>query len=169
MLLSELIQPDLIKLGMEAHNKWDAIEELIDHLITAHELRMTNRQEVLDAVFARERSLSTGLEHSLAVPHGAVDCVSDILAGIGISDDGIPFESLDGKPARLVVLLIIPKGAFQRHVRTLAGIARLARNQDLRERILDAKSEDDVMNVIYELETTEESEKTPDPHDTMPD
>jgi len=158
MLLSELIQPDLIKLNMEARNKWDAIEELIDHLISAHELRMTNRQEVVDAVFAREHSLSTGLEHSLAVPHGAVDCVNDILAGIGISNEGIPFESMDGKPARLIVLLVIPKGAFQRHVRTLAGIARLARNQHLRERILSAQSEDEVMDVIFELEASEEAE-----------
>ncbi len=120
MLLSELIQPDLIKLNMEARNKWDAIEELIDHLISAHELRMTNRQEVVDAVFAREHSLSTGLEHSLAVPHGAVDCVNDILA----------------------------------------GIARLARNQHLRERILSAQSEDEVMDVIFELEASEEAEES---------
>ena len=168
MILSELIQPDLIKLGMEAHTKWGAIEELIDHLISAHELRMTNRQEVVDSVFAREQSLSTGLEHGLAVPHGAVDCVHEILACIGISNDGIPFESIDGKPARLVVLLVIPKGAFQRHVRTLAGIARLARNQKLRERILAAKTEDDVMDVIIELETSEEAAKGSDSQDLAP-
>ncbi|HUX14376.1 MAG TPA: PTS sugar transporter subunit IIA [Spirochaetia bacterium] len=157
MLLSELIQPDLIRLNMEAADKWEAIEELVDHLIGAHELRLTNRQEVVDSLFARERSLSTGLEHGLAVPHGSVDCVSDILAAIGLSRRGIPFESLDGKPARLIVLLVIPKGAFQRHVRTLAGIARLALNQVLRERILDAKSEQEVMDVIFELESAEES------------
>jgi len=142
---------------MEAADKWEAIEELVDHLIGAHELRLTNRQEVVDSLFARERSLSTGLEHGLAVPHGSVDCVSDILAAIGLSRRGIPFESLDGKPARLIVLLVIPKGAFQRHVRTLAGIARLALNQVLRERILDAKSEQEVMDVIFELESAEES------------
>ena len=157
MLLSELIQPDLVRLHMEAVDKWEAIEELVDHLISAHELRLTNRQEVIDSLFARERSLSTGLEHGLAVPHGSVDCVSDILAVIGIAPRGIPFESLDGKPARLIVLLVIPKGAFQRHVRTLAGIARLALNQELRERILSAKSEQEVMDVIFELETAEEA------------
>jgi len=160
VLLSELIQQDLVKLDMEATDKWEAIEELVDHLISAHELRLTNRQEVIDAIFARERSLSTGLEHSLAVPHGSVDCVNDILAVIGISRRGIPFESLDGKPARLVVLLVIPKGAFQRHVRTLAGIARLALNQELRERILNAESEEQVMDVIFQLESAEEAEKS---------
>ena len=73
MLLSEMIQPDVIKVGLEATNKWEAIEELTDLLIAAHELRMTDRTEVLEAINTRERSLSTGLEHGLAVPHGAVN------------------------------------------------------------------------------------------------
>ena len=155
MLLSELIQEDLIKLELEATNKWDAIEELIDLLISAHELRLTNRSEVVDAIFAREKSLSTGLEHALAVPHGAVDCVGDILAAVGLSRLGIPFDSLDGQPARLVVLLVIPRGAAQRHVRTLAGIARLASNPELRSKILDSESATDILDAIYLLEQEE--------------
>jgi len=159
MLLSELIQPEVVKLDLEAPDKWAAIEELVDHLITNHELRLSDRQEVIDSVFSRERSLSTGLEHGLAVPHGAVDCVNDILACVGISRKGIPFESHDGKPARLVVLLVIPKGAFQQHVRTLAGIARLASNQAFRERILAASNVDEVMEVVFELEAGAENRR----------
>lgn len=152
MLLSELIQEDLVKMNLEARNKWDAIEELVDLLVGAHELRLANRAEVLDTVFAREKSLSTGLEHGLAVPHGAVECVGDILAAVGLSAGGIPFDSLDGAPARLVVLLVIPRGAAQRHVRTLAGIARLASNQGLRNRILDAQTPAEILEAIYLLE-----------------
>lgn len=156
MLLSEMVQEDLIKVGLEATTKWEAIEELIDLLIAQHELRLSDRSEVIDAIFTREKSLSTGLEHGLAVPHGSVDCVSEIVATMGISN-GLPFDSVDGKPAQLVVLLVIPKGKFQRHVRTLAGIARLARNQKLRERIYGAKSPTEVVEAIYEFESSEES------------
>jgi mannitol/fructose-specific phosphotransferase system IIA component (Ntr-type) len=144
---------------MEASDKWQAIDELIDHLITVHEIRYTDRQDVHDAVVARERSLSTGLEFGVAVPHGSVDCVSDIVACIGISRDGIEFESRDGKPARIIVLLVIPAGGFKRHVRTLAGIARLAMNANLRNKILNAGSPDDVMEAILTLETIEESQQ----------
>ncbi len=158
MLLSELIQCDMIKLDMEAADKWSAIEELVDRLIAVHELRLGDRQEVLDAVFARERSLSTGLEHFLAVPHGAGDFVKDIVGCIGISRRGIPFDSLDGKDARLIVLLLIPKDAFQRHVRTLAGIARLARNQKYRDKLLAASDPDEAMDAIIQLEIYEESQ-----------
>lgn len=156
VLLSEMVQEDLVKVGLEATNKWEAIEELIDLLIAQHELRLNDRSEVIDAIFTREKSLSTGLEHGLAVPHGSVDCVSEIVATMGTSK-GVPFDSVDGNPAQLVVLLVIPKGKFQRHVRTLAGIARLARNQKLRERIYSAQSPMEVVEAIYEFESTEES------------
>ena len=159
MLLSELIQEDLIKLRLEATNKWDAIEELVDLLISAHELRLTNRVEVVDSLFARERSLSTGLEHGLAVPHGAVDCAGDILAAVGLSQKGIPFDSLDGQPARLIVLLVIPRGAAQRHVKTLAGIARLASSPEMRAKILGAETATDILEAIYLLEEREEGFK----------
>jgi mannitol/fructose-specific phosphotransferase system IIA component (Ntr-type) len=155
VLLSEMIQPDVIKVGLEATNKWEAIEELTDLLIAAHELRMTDRTEVLEAINTREGSLSTGLEHGLAVPHGAVTCVGDIVASLGVSRRGIPFESMDGQPARLVVLLVIPKGSFQRHVRTLAGIARLAGNRELREKIYNAEDADRVMEAIFALEASQ--------------
>ena len=157
MILSELIQHDLIKLTMEATNKWEAIDELIDHLITVHEIRYVDRQHVHDAVFAREQSLSTGLEFGFAVPHATVDCVRETVACVGIAKDGIPFDSRDGKPARLIVLLVIPNGAFQRHVRTLAGIARLAMNEAFRERIIAAEDEDEVIDAILEQESKEES------------
>jgi len=152
VLLSELIQEDLILTGMEAADKWEAIEVLTDLLVASHEIRLIDRGEVLAAVNARERSLSTGLGQGLAVPHGSVECVSDIIACLGVSRDGIPFESLDGQPANLVVLLVIPKGTFQRHVRTLAAVARLASNLELRRRIIEARSPREVMEAIQELE-----------------
>jgi mannitol/fructose-specific phosphotransferase system IIA component (Ntr-type) len=152
VLLSELIQEDMIKIGLEAMDKWEAIPELVDLLVAAHEIRFSDRDAVIEAVFAREKSLSTGLKYGLAVPHGAVDCVEDIVAAMGTSR-GIPFESVDDKPARLVVLLVIPRGSFQRHVRTLAGVSRLATIPELRERLLTASSAADIIEVLHSQES----------------
>jgi mannitol/fructose-specific phosphotransferase system IIA component (Ntr-type) len=154
VLLSELIQEDVIKVGMDARDKWEAIDELVDMLIAAHEIRMADRAAVIDAVRSRERSLSTGLKYGLAVPHGAVDCVKDVIAALGTSLAGIPFESVDDSPARLVVLLVIPRGAFQNHVRTLAGVSRLATSPDVRERILSASTPAGIVEVLHSLEKT---------------
>jgi mannitol/fructose-specific phosphotransferase system IIA component (Ntr-type) len=153
--LTELIREDLVTVDLEATGKWEAIEELIDLLISAHELRLSDRDEAVEAVVAREKSMTTGMEHGLAIPHAAVNCVDDVLAALGISKKGIPFESIDGKPARLVILILIPHGAFQRHVRTLAGIARLGSTPDLRERIFRAESAAEVMQVLRESDYEE--------------
>jgi mannitol/fructose-specific phosphotransferase system IIA component (Ntr-type) len=152
VLLSELIQEDLIKVGLKARDKWNAIQELVEVLVAAHEIRLNDRATVLDAVVARERSFSTGLKNGLAVPHGTVDCVTDIIVALGTSSEGIPFESVDESPARLVILLVIPKGALKQHVRTLAGVSAFGTRPELRERILAASSAQEIMDAIHELE-----------------
>ncbi len=152
MVLSELIQEDVIKVGLDARDKWEAIPELVDLLVAAHEIRREDRETVIEAVLSREKSLSTGLKYGLAVPHGAVDCVQDVVAALGTSA-GIPFETVDDKPARLVVLLVIPRGSFQRHVRTLAGVSRLATIPELRERLVSASSAREIMEVLQTQES----------------
>jgi len=153
MQLTELIREDLIKINLEARDKWEAIEELIDQLISVHELSLMDRNEVVQAVFTREKSMSTGLEHGLAVPHGAIGCVDDLVAALGTTR-GIPFESVDGQPAHLVILLLIPQGTFQRHVRTLAAIARMGSNPEMRQKVFDAQTPAEVMEALRQSDLT---------------
>jgi mannitol/fructose-specific phosphotransferase system IIA component (Ntr-type) len=150
--LSELIQEEVIKVGLTARDKWEAIDELVDLLVAAHEIRLADRPEVIEAVHARERSFSTGLKYGLAVPHGSVACVEEIVAALGTSANGIPFESADGLPARLIIILVLPKGKFEHHVRTLAGVSRLATRPELRERVLSAPTAADLAAVLRDLE-----------------
>jgi mannitol/fructose-specific phosphotransferase system IIA component (Ntr-type) len=152
LLLSELLQLDVIKVGLEARNKEEAIGELVDLLVAAHEIRLHDRPIVLEAVMARERSTSTGLKYGLAVPHGTVDCVTDILAALGTSKAGIPFDSVDGEPAKLLILLVIPRGTFPQHVGTLAGISGLATRTDLQQLVLGAGTAEEVLAAIHEME-----------------
>jgi mannitol/fructose-specific phosphotransferase system IIA component (Ntr-type) len=154
VLLSELIQEDVIKVGLSARDKWEAIDELVDVLVAAHELRLADRMTVIEAVRIRENSFSTGLKYGLAVHHGSVDCVGEILAALGTSAAGIPFESADGQPARLVVLLVIPKGTFQQHVRTLAGVSRLATRPEMREKVLAAATPAELAHAIRDFEVS---------------
>ena len=152
MLLSELIQEEVIKVGLTAQDKWEAIEELVDVLVAAHEIRLADRSEVVEAVGIRERSYSTGLKYGLAVPHGTVECVEEVVAAMGTSSSGIPFESADGLPARLVILLVLPRGKFQHHVRTLAGVSRLATRPELREKVLGSSTAAGIAAAIHDLE-----------------
>ncbi len=153
MRLMDILRESLIKIGIEASNKWDAIDELIDYLITEHEIKITDRETVLRAVVAREKSLSTGMQHGVAIPHGAVDCIDEVVACMGISREGLDFESLDGKPTHFLMLLVIPKNKFQSHVKTLAGIARLLNSDSLRQQLLHSPSGDAAFAIIEEEES----------------
>jgi len=146
--LSELFQEDVIKVGLEARDKWEAIEELVDVLVSAHELRLNDRSAVIDAVNVRERSFSTGLKYGLAIPHGTVECVSELVAAMGTSEAGVPFESADDAPARLVILLLVPKASFQQYVPILAGITGLATAAGLRDALVAARTVSEITKVL---------------------
>ena len=90
--------------------------------------------------------------HPASPRYIAPERVKEIIAALGTSASGIPFESVDDAPARLIILLVIPKGALKQHVRTLAGVSMLATRPDLRERVLAAVSAPDIIAAIAELE-----------------
>jgi PTS system nitrogen regulatory IIA component len=108
---------------LRAHTKAEAIEELLEVLHRAG--GVADLAAAREAVWAREQSLSTGLEHGLAVPHGRTDAVRELVCAIGLSLEGIPFDSSDGEPARIVVLTLSPLSQPTPHVQLIARISQV--------------------------------------------
>jgi mannitol/fructose-specific phosphotransferase system IIA component (Ntr-type) len=127
-----------VVVGLRATTKQEAIDELVDLLVEKGEVAPGDRERVAQAVLERERSRSTGMEHGVALPHGAVDGLDDIAAALGVSSAGIEWKSLDKQPTHLVLLLAIPQNTLQVHVKTLAGIARLLNDDELRRKLRSA-------------------------------
>ena len=152
MLLGEILYPDVVKTTLEAENKYEAIDELVDLLVENHEIPLALREHIVEVIVEREKSLSTGMEYGIALPHGSTDAVDDIIGALGISRRGLPFESLDGQPAHIVILLVLPKNKFQAHVRTLGGIAHLMSNANLRQALKNAPDSQTVLRLIEEEE-----------------
>lgn len=148
MLLREILRPGLIKKPLEADEKFEAIEELVDVLVESHEIPLSLRDHIVEVVTERERSISTGMEHGVALPHGSTAQIDDIVGVLGLAPNGIPFDSIDGSPARIVILLVVPKEKFQAHVRTLAGIAHLLSNASLREALFTVGGEEAILDLI---------------------
>ena len=88
------------------------------------------------------------MEHGIAIPHAAVDCVTEVLAVLGISRVGIPFEALDGQPVRIVVGLVIPRHKKLLHIKTLAEIAKLLAPDGVRRHLLECTSAEQVIAVV---------------------
>ena len=152
MKLSEILSEYEIKIDLEAEDKMESIEELIDLLISEHEISMRDRDEIIDAVITRERSISTGVGEGVAIPHGSIECVDEIVGCIGISPHGIDFDSFDGDPVYIVLLLLVPKTSFGKHIKTLAHIARTLSKPGVRDSIRSAESPGQVFELIETAE-----------------
>lgn len=140
MRLSDLFRVDDVLVHFQPADKWDAIRQLVQHLVDRGRLAPGNGPGIVEAVLARERSMSTGMEHGIAIPHAAVDGVETVLACMGIvaGETGLAFDSIDGRPTRVVVLLVIPRAQKLLHIRTLADIARVLGRDSVREALISA-------------------------------
>src|SRR5690606_38784876 len=110
------------------------------------------RDGVLDELYANEESIGTGMERGIAVPHVATDRVEDVLCALGISRTGIPFRTLDDKAARIVVLLLVPKREYVAQVQAMRAIERLLSKAETIDKILAAKSSQDLYEIIKSAE-----------------
>ena len=142
MQLSELFGPEDFALNIRCADKWDAIRLLVEHIVQRHDLDTEFREKVHTLVLTRERSMSTGMERGIAIPHAAVDQIDDVVACMGIvtRPDGLAFESIDARPARLIVLLVIPRSQKLLHIRTLADVARVLALETVRDALLAART-----------------------------
>jgi mannitol/fructose-specific phosphotransferase system IIA component (Ntr-type) len=152
MRLSDLFSVDDVLVGFRPTDKWDAIRQLVAHLVARGRLDEQAAPGIVEAVQSRERSMSTGMEHGIAIPHAAVDGVQEVLACLGIvaSEDGLAFESIDGRPTRVVVLLVIPRSQKLLHIRTLADIARVLGRDSVREALLSARDAHSAWSALAE-------------------
>ncbi len=151
MKLSELIAPELVLVPFEASDKWQAISMMARAAATAGRLAPEQLPAVDAALLARERSMTTGMECGIAIPHAAVDGPDEVIAVLGVSVAGIPFEALDGEPARLLVCLVIPRAKKLLHIKTLAEIAKLLGRGEVREHLLRSRTPDEVITVVREF------------------
>ncbi len=150
MKLSDLLSEDVIKIPLESTEKEKIIEEMIDLLARAG--KVNDREKILKAVLERERVMSTGVGDGVAIPHGKAEGVKDLAASFGITKQDVDFESLDDKPVRLVFMLVGPPDITGPHLKALSRISRLMHKPDLRARLLEAKTPQEVLKIIGDEE-----------------
>ncbi|MDA3875189.1 MAG: PTS sugar transporter subunit IIA [Kiritimatiellae bacterium] len=149
MNIRKAIHKDSISLSLKARDKNGLIEELVD--LIARTGRIQDRKAVLKCILAREKKMSTGMHHGLAIPHGKSDTVDTLVASVGLVPEGIDFDSQDGQPTRIFILTVSPENRAGPHIQFLAEISRLLNREDFRRQILEATSEEE----LHELLTSE--------------
>jgi len=120
-----------MRVPLQSKDKNAAISELIDLLDQGGLL--TDKAAVSEAVFAREQTRSTGIGSGIAIPHGKCNAVKELVMAIGIGHDPIDFDSIDGNPVSIVILLVSPSTQTGRHIQALATISRLMLDEEFKQ------------------------------------
>ncbi|WP_102263189.1 PTS fructose transporter subunit IIABC [Mesobacillus jeotgali] len=156
MRITELLTRETILLSMSAASKQDAVNELVGMLERAG--KITDRDAFEKAILKREQQSTTGVGDGVAIPHAKTSVVKDATIVFGRSEAGIDYESLDGQPAHLFFMIAAPEGANNTHLEALARLSSILMNAEAREKLLGAKTADDVIEIInsYDQEETEE-------------
>lgn len=150
MKLTDLISPECILAPLKATEKQDVINELVNALAEAGQVSDANA--LMETVWTREQTRTTGIGQGLAIPHGKSDTLKDMAMAIGKPAEPIDFESVDGKPVRLVVLLASRPDQMSDHIQALAKISRLHMDNEFREKIYAANTPEDIYQLLVDNE-----------------
>ena len=146
MTLLDILSEESTIVNLEGETKEDIIKELVDALPQGE--IVGNREQVLQAVLEREQIMSTGIGDGIAIPHGKSDAVASLAAALGTQKRGVDFEALDGEPAYVFFLLVSPANVSGPHIKALARISRLLKNDDFKKKLTAAATSAEILTVI---------------------
>jgi len=150
MKISDILSADVIAVNIEVADKEDGIKRLID--LAAKSNKILDLQKVTRTIFEREKLVSTGVGKGFAIPHGKTDGISDVVAAFAITKDPIDFDSIDGEPVRFIFLLVGKENLLNTHIKLLSRISRLMNKDEFRERLLEAKTPEEVLEIFKDEE-----------------
>lgn len=145
--LSEMITRDRI-VNLKGGTKQDLLKELVDIIATAPEV--TDKNDFYISIMKREKIMSTGIGIGLAVPHVKIDSVKDFVMAIGRKKEGIDFDSLDGKPVYLVIMIGANTEQRDDYLKVLAKISLLLKNPEFRDKMINATNPDEIIEILKE-------------------
>lgn len=148
MNLADILSPDQILPDLQATTRWEAIDELINNLVSTGKIKPEHREAISAVVKKRETSMSTGIGFGIGIPHASTDLIYEVVGSFGRSKKGVNFDALDNQPVNLVMLFLVPQGQFQKHLHTLANIAKLLHNKEFRQALETSPDADAMIKII---------------------
>lgn len=150
MKLYDYIKPEFMNLDLQSMDKKGAIEELAAPLA---EYAQIDRDELVKTLLERERLGSTGIGNGIAIPHGKVQDLKELMIGFGLSSKGVSFESMDDKPAYIFFVIVTPESSTGVHLRVLAKISKILRDKNIRDELMTASKKEAILKLIADNDT----------------
>ncbi|HYO74278.1 MAG TPA: PTS sugar transporter subunit IIA [Archangium sp.] len=148
MRISEFLSPEALIADLQARDKQAVLREMSAVLARAHP--SLKEERLVEVLREREKLGSTGIGEGVAIPHGKLPGLTNLVAAFGVSRQGVDFEAIDGKPTHLFFALVAPENSAGVHLKALARISRLFKNPRFRASILEAASVADIHALIVQ-------------------
>ncbi|KLI28745.1 fructose-specific PTS transporter subunit EIIC [Brachyspira hyodysenteriae] len=145
-MLKDVITLDCINIDLKGKTKMEIIDEMVD--ILYNNGKLNDREKYKQEILKRESQSSTGMEEGIAIPHGKTNAVKIPTVAIGISKQGVDYESLDGKPSHLFFMIAAPENSNDSHIELLSKITTMLLEDDIREALLNVKSKEEVLDIL---------------------
>ncbi len=150
MKISDILNKDVIEVDLDVADKEQAIKKIIE--VATRSGKIIDVAKVTQTIFDREKLVSTGVGKGFAIPHGKTDSIKDVVAAFAITKEPIEFDSIDGEPVSFIFLLIGKESLLNTHIKLLSRISRLMNKEEFREKLSEAKSNDEVLDIFKEEE-----------------
>ena len=152
MILSDNLKKNNILIRVKAKNRWDLIKSMLSLAVKNRSIKKEDEDSIRKALIDREKSMSTGIGKGIAIPHCSTAMVDDVIIVMATSDNGIDFDAIDNMPVNIAILLIVPKNKLTQHIKTLANIAKIMGNDDLRDEVLQYDTPELIIKTIKNYE-----------------
>ena len=149
MKILEVLHKDAILENLVSIDKKGILEEMVAPVAKAANV---SEEGLVKVLLDRERLGSTGIGGGVGIPHGKLKDLDNIVLGFGLSKQGVDFESMDGKPTHIFFLLITPENSTGLHLKMLARISRLLKDESFKESLINASGRDEIFTIIQEAD-----------------
>lgn len=146
MNLRKILSVETIRMQLESDTKKGVVAEMIDSLAAAG--KISDREAAMTAILEREKKMTTGMQHGIAIPHGKTDTVDELVATIALKPEGVDFESLDGRPSTIFVMTLSPLNRAGPHIQFLAEMSQLLNDPERRAAVLGSGSPRELLDIL---------------------
>ena len=150
MKILEFLDEGAVSCDLKTTTKEDVIRELVGLLVKTGSIKDKDVPKIVRILLDREALGSTGIGQGVAIPHGKSDCVTRLVGAVGVSRNGLNFDSLDGEPAQIFFLLVAPEDSAGPHLKALARISRLLKERHFRDSVIAAQDEKTLLRILRE-------------------
>jgi len=149
MKISDILDKDTIITNLKSTDKKGVLEELAASI---SKRTGTGAMEIVKVLLEREKLGSTGIGGGIGIPHGKLSSINSIVLGLGLSREGVDFDSLDNKPVHIFCLLMTPANSTGIHLSVLAQISRLLKQSYFKENLLKSESSEEIEQIIHSVD-----------------